>query len=96
MKAEGWSQVALAKVAGTQRQTVNNWLNDPGYEHMDADYAFNIAEQSKSKFNPRWIYSGDGPERLSPPPTKEEQTLLAAIRALPPSRRGGLAAFLET
>src|SRR5262245_50814289 len=63
MGAEDWNQTALAKVAGTGRQTVWNWLNDPTYERIDVEFAFNIAEQSKSRFNPRWICSGEGPER---------------------------------
>lgn len=94
MKAEGWSQSVLAKKAGTARQTVNNWINNPEYERIDADYAFNIAEESKSHFNPRWIFSGDGPERLPPRPNAEEQSWLERMKELKGRKREALLTLL--
>jgi transcriptional regulator with XRE-family HTH domain len=96
MQAEGWKKAELSRKAGCSRQAVTNWFNGPvvAYE-MDARYAWNLADNSKSHFNPRWIALGEGPERLVPV-SKQDQDLLATIRDLPPLRREALAVFLKT
>lgn len=95
MKAEGWNQSQLARAAGTGRGTVGNWVNNETYQHMDAEYAFNIADKSRSRFNARWIYDGEGPQMQPPEPSADEQSVLKAYRELSTPRREALAALLK-
>ena len=57
----GANQVELAKLAGVTKGRVNQWLNGTYGSGMSAEAAFRLAD--KTKFNARWLATGDGPER---------------------------------
>lgn len=55
------NQVEMAKLAGVTKGRVNQWLNGTYGSGMSAEAAFRLAD--KTKFNARWLATGDGPER---------------------------------
>lgn len=95
MEAEGWSQAQLARAAGCSRQAVTNWMNGD-YQTIEARFAFNISDASRSRFEPRWIMYGEGKDRRPEPPRPEEAEILDEIRRLPPAKREAIAALLKS
>lgn len=88
MKVMGWSaKTQLAKAAGASRQTVQHWFDRGPDQEMSAEYAFRLF--AETRFNVRWILTGEGPERAEPV-TADEQRFLERYRKLPAEIRGAV------
>jgi transcriptional regulator with XRE-family HTH domain len=93
MRAEGWSQAQLARVAGCSRQAVTNWMIGDNLS-MDPRFAFNIQDKSASRFNARWTLYNEGPQRMDIVEPAEAR-MLESIRNLPKDKKAALAVVLK-
>lgn len=88
MAAMDWTTKAqLAKAAGASRQTVQHWFDRGPDQEIGAEYAFNLF--AETRFNVRWILTGEGPERAEPV-SAEEQYFLERYRLLSPTIRSAV------
>lgn len=91
MDEMGWNQSDLARAADCARQTVSSWMNGTN-KKISAEFAVRL--QTETRFDARWIVSGEGEPRLRTL-TPDEERLLAKVRELPEKRREALNLLLD-